>query len=113
MPRGRPGTLTHGHSGYVHGCMCFECRDGHRQYEAARYRARNGYPVEEERQVPAAPYRRIFRAIRGELGRAYCQAIAEVTGLHPETISDITNAKRPYMLRSTAEKARRAVELLP
>lgn len=119
MPRGRPGTLTHGHSGYNHGCHCRICREGHREAARQSWRRRHArtaivrdYGVKggpEVVWVPVEKYRAIFRIVR----RTHSvREIAKVTGLPNGTIWNIE--KRGSAIRpETARKARKVVELLP
>lgn len=38
--RKHPNVAVHGRNGYANGCRCGLCREGHRVYFAARYRAK-------------------------------------------------------------------------
>ncbi len=125
MPRGKPGTITHGHSGYVHGCKCWTCYEGHRAEARASYRRRVGMRdpatgefyarIPPREQAPgladAAPYCRLFRRMY-EAGIRQTDMIA-VTGLSEYTVEQLVHGRVATIWHSTAVKARRVVSLLP
>ncbi len=107
MPRGKPGTITHGHSGYNHGCHCEVCVEKHREYAREQYRrshATGGW-------VDARVYVEIFGALY-RAGESIV-VMANYTGLDRTTVRNLCLGERQRVTWRTAQAARKVVDLLP
>jgi len=107
--KGVPGSLTHGHSGYAHGCHCQVCIEGHRAYGRESYSRRSGSPGHPT--VDAAPFVEVFGALY-RMGESI-RRMAEVTGLERSTVLALCMGERRRLRPHTAERAALAVQMLP